>query len=164
MDLANVTATEKKFSWYCSDCVSMSRLDRFLLLESLILMWKVSGQWIGDKFISDHCPIWLIRSIKDWRPKVFRFINGWLEHSYFRPFVSSCWAGFDVHGNKAYVVKEKLKLIKAKLRGWNKELFGVLDLNIENVVKDLNVLDNTLVDFYGNNMVSRRKEISAKFC
>ncbi|MCH84540.1 hypothetical protein A2U01_0005372, partial [Trifolium medium] len=28
--------------------------------------------------------------------------------------------------------------LKEELRGWNREVFGILDLNIENTVKELN--------------------------
>jgi len=35
----------------------ISRIDRFLLSEGTIREWKVAGQWVGDRYISDHCPI-----------------------------------------------------------------------------------------------------------
>lgn len=45
-------------------------------------------------------------------------------------------------GTYGFVVKEKMKKLKEKLKWWNKEVFGVLDLNIEKFVKDLNGLDD----------------------
>lgn len=68
----------------------MSRLDRFLVSEGLIARWNISGQCIGNRDISDHCPIWLLRSTKNWGPKPFRFINGWFEHKDFNTFVNRC--------------------------------------------------------------------------
>lgn len=75
----------------------------------------------------------------------------------------SCWAGLDVRGNKAYVLKEKLKLLKTSLRKWNKEVFGVLDFNIDDDVKDLNEIDSLLVNSFDVEAVCRRKEVSTKF-
>lgn len=158
MEFIDVVVSGRKFSWFFSDGVSMSRLDRFLITDGLLSLWNVSGKWIGDRDISDHCPIWLIRSIKDSGPKPFLFINGLLKHSDFRPFVSSCWAGFGVHGNKAYMLKEKFKMLKAKLRSWSKEVLGVLGLNIENVVNHLNMLDDTLIASFDPEVLWQRKE------
>lgn len=113
MDFCDVTVYGEKFFWFCSDGVSMSRLDRFLISEGLISWWNVLGQWIGNRDISDHCSIWLLCWCKDWGSKHFCFINGWLEKSDFIPFVKNCWAWFDVQGNKAFIVKEKFQRLIA---------------------------------------------------
>lgn len=42
---------------------------------------------------------------------------------------------------KAFVIKEKFKLMKERLKGWNKEVFGWLDLSIDNIVLEMNALD-----------------------
>lgn len=86
----------------------MSRLDRFLVTMGLIDRWNIMGQWIGDRDISDHCPIWILRSTKEWGPKPFRFINGWQDHMDFKSFVQTYWAEFDVKSNKAKSLKRNL--------------------------------------------------------
>lgn len=48
------------------------------------------------------------------------------------------WKSLRVEGKKTFVVKEKLKLLKKEIIRWNKEVYGWLDLNIENIVNDLN--------------------------
>lgn len=68
----------KKISWFSSDGILMSRLDMILISEGLVDKWKVSPQWIGDRDISDHCPVWLKGSCVDWGPKSFKF-NNWNE-------------------------------------------------------------------------------------
>jgi hypothetical protein len=134
MEVIDVPVLGKKFSWFSGDGKSMSRIDRFLLSEGFINSQGISGQWIGDRDISDHCPIWLMDSSNNWGPKPFRFINGWLEHPEFFPFVEKSWKSFDVYGKKAYVLKEKSRLFKECLRKWNREVFGILDLNIDKSV------------------------------
>lgn len=44
----------------------MSRIDRFLIFDSLILAWGIVGQLIDKRDVSDHCPIWLISNQSDW--------------------------------------------------------------------------------------------------
>lgn len=61
-----------------------------------------------------------------------------------------------------YVFKEKLKMLREKLRVWNKEVFGFLDLNIKNIVNKINALDE-LVGGSNCQEVERRKELSSLF-
>jgi hypothetical protein len=71
-------------------------------------------------------------------------INGWFDHPDFLPFVETSWKWFVLHGKKAFVLKEKFRLLKECLRKWNKEVFDFLDLNIEKTVKDLNDIEGLL--------------------
>ncbi|MCI46653.1 hypothetical protein A2U01_0067894, partial [Trifolium medium] len=50
----------------------------------------------------------------------------------------------NIEGKKAFILKEKLKRVKEELKRWNKEVFGVLDLNIESTVKELNDVEGLL--------------------
>ncbi|PNX74096.1 cysteine-rich receptor-like protein kinase [Trifolium pratense] len=141
MEVIDVPVAGKKFSWFSGDGQSMSRLDRFLLSEGFIEKGGVSGQWIGNRDISDHCPIWLMCDNIDWGPKPFKFNNCWTEHPDFNSFVTNLWGNLNITGKKAFVIKEKLKKLKEGLRVWNKEIFGILDLNIEKTVNELNELE-----------------------
>jgi exonuclease III len=163
LEVIDVPVLGKKFSWYSADGKSMSRIDRFLLSEGFITSQGISGQWIGDRDISDHCPIWLIASITNWGPKPFRVINGWLDHPEFLPFVEKSWKSFDVRGKKAYVLKEKFRLLKESLRKWNKEVFGILDLNIENTVKELNEIEGLLGGDEVDVELTRREGLKKEF-
>lgn len=58
--LIDVQCKGKSYSWYISDGKSMSRIDRFLLSDSLICDWGIVGQLINKRDLFDHCPIWLI--------------------------------------------------------------------------------------------------------
>lgn len=162
MELIDVPVLGKKFTWFSSDGKSKSRLDRFLITEGIIEEWGVTSQWVGDRDISDHCPIWLDCRVENWGPKPFRFNNCWLDDNRFSPFVKECWNSFDVNGKKAYVIKEKMKLLKEKLRVWNKEVFGWVDLSIDNTVKGLNELDS-MVGEGAVPDIQQRKELQSQF-
>lgn len=99
--------------------------------------------------------------MKDWGPESFRFINALMDHSDFLPFVQQCWDSTNVIGNKAFIIKEKLKLLKGSLRGWNKEVFGKVDLNIDSHVGYLNSLDNVLSEGWDGGVVVNQREVSA---
>ncbi|CAJ2667257.1 unnamed protein product [Trifolium pratense] len=150
MELIDIPVLGKKFSWFSPDGIAMSRLDRFLLSEGFLKKNDVKGQWIGDRDISDHCPVWLLSSSCNWGPKPFRVINGWLEHPEFKGFVESTWKSYDIRGKKAFVLKEKLKLLRESLKKWNKEVFGYLDLNIEKTVSDINEFEGLLSSTNGD--------------
>lgn len=62
-----------------------------------------------------------------------------------------------------FIVKKKFKLLNELLRVWNKEIFGLVDLNIELEVKELNVLDRVLNENWDASIVLQRKEVSSKF-
>lgn len=162
MELIDVSVLGKKYTWFSGDGSAKSRLDRFLLTEEAISTWKVAAQWVGNRDISDHCPIWLDCSSYDCGPKPFRFNNCWLQHKDFKDFVDKSWRSFNVDGWRMYVFKEKLKMLREKLRVWNKEVFGFLDLNIKNIVNEINALDE-LVGGSNCQEVERRKELSSLF-
>lgn len=55
---------------------------------------------------------------------------------------NSRWKELKVEGWMTPIVKEKLKCVKEKVKVWNREVYGALDLNIESIVKELNVLED----------------------
>ncbi|GAU33427.1 hypothetical protein TSUD_380630 [Trifolium subterraneum] len=142
---------------------AMSRLDCFLLSEGFIEKGGISNQWIGDRDISDHCPIWLVCSNLDWGPKPFKFNNCWLEHPNFIPFVTETWKKLEVKGKKAYVLKEKLKRLKDSLNVWNREVFGIIDLNINKTVKELNEAEDLIANGNGDPTLFKTKELVKSF-
>lgn len=75
--------------------------------------------------------MWLVSSNSNWGPKPFKFNNCWLEHEHFKSFVEEVWRSMNIFGSGEFVAKEKLKRLKKKLKLWNRDVFGILDLNIE---------------------------------
>ncbi|XP_058784197.1 uncharacterized protein LOC131658967 [Vicia villosa] len=140
--LVDVPCKDKRFSWISGDGKSKSRIDRFLISNNVISSWGVVGQWIGKRDISDHCPVWLMVDKEDWGPKPFKFNNEWFNHNHFFDFVKKEWDDIKFQGRGDYVLKEKLRLIKERLRWWEKNIFGKIDLEIEENVKELNKWDD----------------------
>lgn len=140
----------------------MSRIHRFLLAEGFISRWNITTQWIGDRDISDHCPIWLVSSNLDWGPKLFKFNNCWFQHKDFMSFAQDCWASFSVEGRTYHEIKGKLKMMKEKQKWGNSKVFGFKDLHIDNLVKEMNEVKKVAAEG-GSPKVEKRKALSVEF-
>ncbi|XP_058746783.1 uncharacterized protein LOC131619733 [Vicia villosa] len=139
-DLVDVPCKGKKYSWYRGDGQSESRIDRFLVSEDIINSWGIVGQFIDKRGISDHCPMWLESDKEDWGPKLLKFNNKWLSNKDFIPFIEKEWKEMKVRGRGDFVLKEKIRLLKERLRWWNKSVFGKYDLEVEEGVREMNEL------------------------
>ncbi|XP_058753369.1 uncharacterized protein LOC131626563 [Vicia villosa] len=76
------------------------------------------------------------------------------------------WLKFKVKGRGDFVLKEKLRLLKDKLREWNRDVFSKYDLEMEEGVRDLNWADGRLevemdADLIGD-IVEKRREASSR--
>ncbi|XP_058747086.1 uncharacterized protein LOC131620082 [Vicia villosa] len=94
--LVDIPCKGKKFSWFSGDGKSRSRIDRFLLSNNVVNKWEIIRQFIGDRDISDHCPIWLLSDKSNWGPKPFRFNNEWFSSESFIPFMEKEWKSLKV--------------------------------------------------------------------
>ncbi|PNX95639.1 cysteine-rich receptor-like protein kinase, partial [Trifolium pratense] len=162
-EVVDIPLVGKKYTWFNSDGSAMSRLDRFLLSEGFIEKGNFTNQWVGDRDISDHCPIWLSFSNLNWGPKPFKFNNCWLQHPDFFEFVKQTWENMDIRGKKAFVLKEKLRKMKDNLKVWNREVFGILDLNIYKTVKELNEVEEVLANGLNDPITTNPSELVTKF-
>ncbi|XP_050909647.1 uncharacterized protein LOC127123473 [Lathyrus oleraceus] len=134
MELVDIPSIENVFTWSNKKGSARRSLDRFLLSESFTGCWKIIGQTVGDKDISDHSPIWIKANDMDWEPKPFRVNSCWFENKDFKVFVEDIWRSSVMEGKQAYIMKEKFKILRNKMRVWNKECFGWLDLKMEEAV------------------------------
>lgn len=65
----------------------MSRLDKLLSYEELVVKWKVEGQMVGDFFFFNHCPIWIKGNSNKWGQSLLSFlIVGFNTRSFFLLF------------------------------------------------------------------------------
>lgn len=90
----------------------MIMMDRFILLEILILKWKVVGQMVGERVVPDLIPIWILANNSNEGPNSFKGFNVWFEYPDFEYFVENVWSSSGVHGKCVFVMKEKLKILR----------------------------------------------------
>ncbi|KAL8472643.1 hypothetical protein ACS0TY_029738 [Phlomoides rotata] len=64
-----------------------------------------------------------------------------LPHPQYKAFFLEKWNNYCIEGWAAFRLKEKLKLFKSDLRGWNKVIFGDIDYNIDTKKEEIEILD-----------------------
>lgn len=124
------------------------------------------GQRIGDREISDHCPLWLVKEKCIWVPNPFKVNNVWFSHKNFMPFIEREWKKNIVEGRGYFVLKEKLHILKGRIIWRNMMVFGKINLEVEEQVKEINFCDEVLGadgDGLNEEVVGKRKEACNQF-
>lgn len=62
----------------------------------------------------------------------------------------------DVYGRGDFVLKEKLRLLKVRLKWWNINIFGKIDLGMEEGVREMNEFDNLASDIEVEAKIKRK--------
>lgn len=77
----------------------------------------------------------------DWGPKSFKMLDCWFSDSKFIEFVEEAWRNMNFEGWVAFVLKEKLKELKKKLKTWDLEPFGNLERKQSCITQEINLLE-----------------------
>ncbi|PWA87879.1 RNA-directed DNA polymerase, eukaryota, Reverse transcriptase zinc-binding domain protein [Artemisia annua] len=110
------------FTWCHKSATKMSKLDRFLISESLMSSCPNISAITLDRYLSDHRPILLRESQFDYGPIPFRFFHYWLEMEGFDKLVEETWNEAPVDESNAMInMMKKLKYLKHKIRVWNND-------------------------------------------
>lgn len=94
-----------KFTWHKGDGLGMSRLDKFLISENFLKAQNLHSQYVGCRKTSDHIPIWLKCSVRNWGLKPFKFSDAWVDHKEFLPFVPKSRSFMNLKRNVVLFVK-----------------------------------------------------------
>ncbi|KAK8644373.1 hypothetical protein V6N13_123682 [Hibiscus sabdariffa] len=159
MGFLNLPAAGKAFSWFGTG-LKASRLDRFLVSPAWVEKFYDLEQFILQRGISDHSPVRLTSGYVDWGPKLFRFLNCWLEKRGHVKIIEKEWFRFGEDSDSAFSILDKLRLMKAFLKVWNSESFCSVDLQIEattELLNDLEERDESVED--SNKLVESRREL-----
>lgn len=129
--LVDFPLERKKFTWYKENGKSCSRIDRFLVSSEWVSKWPNLVQVGLKRKVSDHAVIMLKEDAQDWGPKPFKFLNGWMKEKGFKEMVENAWKSHNAEGWSGFILKEKLKAVKVKIKEWHKEQFGNIEKKIE---------------------------------
>jgi len=104
------------YTWYKGDRISMSKLDRFMLSNMWCDSWpnciQVAYQW----GLSDHVPMMFQNDEANLGPRPLRMLKCWSDYPGYGDFVREKWASFNCQGKAGYILKKKLKMMKASLK------------------------------------------------
>ena len=127
--LVDLPLQEGDFTWSrYGEVPASSRFDRFLIS----LKWEDHFIDASEKRLprplSNHFPICLENGSFQTGRIPFKFENMWLEVEDFGDLIKRWWEEASVEGYARFVVAKKLRVIKAEIKKWNREVFG--DINI----------------------------------
>ena len=100
-----------------------ARLDRFLNHFSGVAQSRLPRPTL------DHFPILLMGGGLRRGLSPFRFENMWLKVDGFKDLLREWWQGSEVRGRASFRLATKMKELKQKIKVWNREVFGRLEVN-----------------------------------
>ncbi|RVX17539.1 hypothetical protein CK203_003885 [Vitis vinifera] len=74
-------------------------------------------------------------------PTSFRFENMWLKVDDFKGLLQGWWQGIEVRGRTSFRLASKLKVLKQKIKVWNREVFRRLEVNKNSALQQLEYWD-----------------------
>ncbi|XP_071729001.1 uncharacterized protein [Rutidosis leptorrhynchoides] len=111
--------------------------ERLNFIEAFFALWKDITVVALERKDSDHCPIMLKDSEKDFGPKPFKLFDEWFNENGFEQIITDAWENSKQTGTrKDKCFLNKLKDVKIALRSWSSSNYGQLDGEIE-VLKNL---------------------------
>jgi hypothetical protein len=140
MHLVDIRTTNGLFTWqnkHSGERHIASRLDHFLVSESIMVGRGEIGATVLPTIGSDHWPICLEWwHLGEFINRPFHFEKFWLHHQEFRHLMKEWWESFpEIDGSCMFVFQYKLKQIKECVKKGNKESFG-------NIFHEKNVRNN----------------------
>ena len=160
LEVVEAPWTGRSFTWFRPNGSSRSKIDRFLLSPEWLDTWPASIQSTLSRNFSDHCPIILRSTTIDWGPKPFRVLDCWLSDPSFKETVKNCWLSSQLPGWGGFVLKEKIKILKQKLKIWNKESYGDTLKKVIKIEEELNKLEEETTNRQLSvEEVSKRKQL-----
>ena len=134
-------------SYIWTDRRTYVRLDRSLGNMEWLDAWESMECRTLPRAFSDHCPLLLTCSRLVYVPKTpFKFRSMWLTHDGFLDMVKVFWEGLNFAGCPMFVFTAKLRALKLMLKGWNKSVFGMIVVRVEQAKGELEAVQQLLSD------------------
>nr|GEV45404.1 RNA-directed DNA polymerase, eukaryota [Tanacetum cinerariifolium] len=98
------------FTWCNRSATKMSKLDHFLISDSLLCLYPNISSITLDRYLSDHWPVLMREVYYDYGPVPFRFFHYWFEVDDFDKFIEDSWKDAPIIESNALVrMMKKLK-------------------------------------------------------
>nr|GEZ18080.1 RNA-directed DNA polymerase, eukaryota [Tanacetum cinerariifolium] len=117
--LVDIQLEGYSFTWSHPSASKMSKLDRFLVTEGVILLFPHISAICLDMHLLDHRLILLRDVIADYGATPFRLYHSWLTLSGFKQLVIQTWNFTVLEDSNGMVrFKKKLQALKKAIREW----------------------------------------------
>ncbi|GKB72708.1 RNA-directed DNA polymerase, eukaryota, partial [Tanacetum coccineum] len=163
--LVDVKMEGYSFTWVHPSAKKMSKLDRFLVSEGIILGFPAITAVCLDRHLSDHRPILLKEIHTDFGPTPFRTYHSWFSREGFDAMVEQAWSSFTHNdSNRLIRFKKKLQDLKSIIRGWVRDSNSSLAGSKNTILKDLGDIDKALDNgCISDELLVKRMELLNKF-
>ncbi|GJR29960.1 RNA-directed DNA polymerase, eukaryota [Tanacetum coccineum] len=156
--LVEVTLGGSHFTWCHKSATKMSKLDRFLVSESVLSVYPNINAITLERYLSDHRPVLLRENHYDYGPTPFRFYHHWLEIDGFSKLVEDIWKDSPCVGNNAMsILMGKLRYLKNHIRKWNKTNLASRNNSKAQIKRELEAIDLIIDKGQGNEDVIRSR-------
>ncbi|KAJ9691474.1 hypothetical protein PVL29_013603 [Vitis rotundifolia] len=118
-----------------------ARLDRFLVSQGWLDIFRGVVQCRLPRPTSDHFPILLKGGGICRGPSPFRFENMWLKVDGFKELLREWWQGGARVGRASFRMAAKLKEMKEKIKVWNRDVFGRVEVNKSSALRQVEFWD-----------------------
>jgi hypothetical protein len=124
---------------------TQKRLDRVICNQEWFDCFNSVNVSTLTKNNSDHFPILFdFKSLDYHQPSTFKFLKMWTSHPDCVNVVQQSWK-VNVVGCPMFVLSEKLKILKVKLKSWNKVVFGNIHENVKQARNNVDIIQ-ALID------------------
>nr|GEV39388.1 putative RNA-directed DNA polymerase, eukaryota, reverse transcriptase zinc-binding domain protein [Tanacetum cinerariifolium] len=156
--LKELTLDGYSFTWAYKSASKMSKLDRFLISEGILVAFPQILAFCLDRHLSDHRSI-LIREVSiDYGPTPFRFFHSWLHMEGFDEMIKREWSSMVFHNDNNFVkFKLKLQQLKKVIRTWNQNSNKGINVEITKLKTKLGEIDKLLDQGQGSSDVLKRR-------
>ncbi|GKC10751.1 RNA-directed DNA polymerase, eukaryota [Tanacetum coccineum] len=143
--LVDVKLEGYTFTWSHPSASKMSKLDRFLVSQGIILSFPSLTALCLDRHLSDHRPILLREVHLDFGPTPFRFYHSWLDFVGFDDMINCTWKSFShADENRLIRFKKKLQDLKVIIRRWINEKRRLSSCLKSDLTSELGSIDKEL--------------------
>ncbi|CAL1375754.1 unnamed protein product [Linum trigynum] len=119
---------------------SLSRIDRALINTAFEVSFSPGPLLAFERVESDHNPIRVHWGLEDRVRRPWRFENMWLLESFMQSLVG--WWNIPVSGSGLlFRAGQRLKQSKQLIKSWNVDVFGRVQVKIENLIKKISEID-----------------------
>ncbi|GJW49832.1 RNA-directed DNA polymerase, eukaryota [Tanacetum coccineum] len=146
------------FTWAHKLASKMSKLDRILISEGLMVLFPHLSGLCLDRKLSNHRPIIMCESNLDYGLTPFHIFHSWFKMEGFDSFVEDSWHSMDITDLNALTrMKKKLQLLKKAIKTWVKQNKKKINEAKSSVKCKLTELDKLIDQGLGNKEVVNQR-------
>lgn len=139
------------------------RLDRVICNNDWLSFWTSVSCCTLTRSNSDHFPLLLsLEKVEKHHSSSFKFMKMWASHPGCKDVVAEIWNP-PIVGCLMFILSQKLKNLKLKLKDWNKQVFGDIHIRVNDSVSAVNEIQKQIDESgHSDMLVDKRKTCSSR--